>query len=83
MNLFIGPGGPCPVEGAGEGGECRDQGDFRQVAFVSLFSLSMISFVREKIFWFLKGIILVFYHRKNVSADPMEDKLALFRQQVS
>ena len=30
-----------------------------------------------------KGIILVFYHRKNVSADPMEDKLALFRQQVS
>ena len=48
MNKMIGTGGPCPVEGAGEGGECRDQGDFRQVAFVSLFSVSMIPFVREK-----------------------------------
>ena len=37
MKKMIGTGGPRPAEGAGEGGECRDQGDFRQVAFVSYF----------------------------------------------
>ena len=29
MKKMIGTGGPRPAEGAGEGGECRDQGDFR------------------------------------------------------
>ena len=48
MNEMTDTGGPRPAEGAGEGSECRDQGDFRQVAFYSLSSVSIISLYIEK-----------------------------------